>query len=135
MAALRAKYAELLGQLRECRKNARRLHTDLAHVEGTIRLFAPDWDSGTAKAKRPRKPSRWAKPKQGVRLYLAVLRDADRPLTAAEIAERALRIGGYPAADRATLKAMVGPINGVLGRRADHVERLPGRPARWRICP
>lgn len=65
LSALRAKYDELLGQLRECRKQNRRLHTDLAHIEGTIRLFTLDWDSGTAEAKRPRKPSRWAKPKEG----------------------------------------------------------------------
>lgn len=64
-----------------------------------------------------------------------MLRKAKRPLTAVEIAERALKIGGYPVADNAALKAMVGPINGVLGRRPNHVERLPGRPAHWQWVP
>jgi hypothetical protein len=133
LSALRGKYDELLGQLHESRRNAARIHDDLDHIEGAIRLFDPGWQRSTAKARKPHRPSRWSKPKEGVRLYLAVLREADGPLTAVEIAERALRIGGYPAAGRTALKTMAGPINGALGRRADHVERLPGRPARWRL--
>jgi hypothetical protein len=133
LSALRAKYDELLGRLRQSRRDAARIQDDLDHVAGAIRLFDPDWDRGSAKARRPRRPSRWTRPKEGVRLYLDVLREADRPLTAIEIAERALRIGGYPPAGPLALKAMIGPINGALGRRPDFVERLPGRPAKWRL--
>jgi hypothetical protein len=133
LSALRAKYDELLGQLDSSRRRTARLHDDLAHVEATIRMFDPEWDKASASAKRPHRPSRWAKRKEGVRLYLQALREAEEPLTARDIAERALRLGGYPFASPAALKAMIRPVTSALSRRPDFVERLPGRPARWRL--
>jgi hypothetical protein len=58
VSALRANYAELLGQLRQCEQRADGFRDGLTHISATIQLFDPAWDGATVSAKRPKKPSR-----------------------------------------------------------------------------
>lgn len=133
LSALRSKYAELMGQLRLLERDAERLRVDLYHVECAMRLFSPDSEMPTAK--RPRKANRWSVGGNGTRMALAVLRDADGPLTAHEIALEAMRRAQMPTDDGIVVKAVASSLRGSLKRRAGKgVVMVDGFPKRWALA-
>ena len=133
LSSLRSKYAELMGQLRLLERDAERLRVDLSHVECAMRLFSPDCEMPTAK--RPRKANRWSVGGSGTRMALAVLRDADRPLTAHEITLEAMRRAQMPTDDGIVVKAVASSLRGSLKRRVGKgVVMADGYPARWALA-
>ena len=102
-------------------------------MDATLRLFAPNQSLSKPSAR----PS-WLRRGEGSRLALGVLRDADRPLTAGEIAE--LLLAGKPAsaaparARDALHKTVQAALNN--GRNKGIIERTGGRgaAATWQIA-
>ncbi len=45
VSGLVAKRAELAGQVEQCRLELERLVADMGHLDGSIKLFAPDYKS------------------------------------------------------------------------------------------
>lgn len=133
LSALRSKYAELMGQLRLLERDAERLRVDLSHVECAMRLFDAECELPTGR--RPRKPNRWSVGGNGTRMALAVLRDADRPLTAHEITLEAMRRAQMPTDDGIVVKAVASSLRGSLKRRVGNgVVMVEGFPARWGLA-
>ena len=86
--SLKAKRAELDGELMETEKHAARLRADLDAIDRAIKVFDP-----TIELSKIRPIVRRARPRLFAhghfsRVVLDVLRRADRPLTFREIAER-----------------------------------------------
>jgi hypothetical protein len=134
ISALNAKYARLTGQLRKLDRQSEVLRRDISAVEATIRLFRKDWQGEGIAAVAPIKPSRWGGRGQGVRLALDVLRGAEHPLTAREVATGAFRMQGLALPDSKTITAVAGSIEQCLARRAGNgVNRIDGKPPRWSI--
>ncbi len=132
--ALRGKYARLIGEAEHHECEAARLRALAGHVEIAAKLFDDGLDLSDTRPIQPRNYNRWKQRGIGLRVFLTVLREAGRPLTSLEIAERALAFDPDAGSDRATVKALVGPINKALVKRCDDVVAIEGRPRRWAIC-
>jgi hypothetical protein len=83
--ALRAKRAELAGQVQELERQASRARARLSHIDETIKMFSPETDPESIKPKRTFYRSRYFGRGEFARLCLDALRSADGPLTTAEI--------------------------------------------------
>ena len=92
ISGLEARYARLLGRL--AKEGSQRVAADLCHIEAVIRMFDPHWSPDTVKPIAPRTPIRWRRKGDGCHHALQVLREADRPLSATEIATRAIARSG-----------------------------------------
>jgi hypothetical protein len=135
LAALARLHAELGGALLENRKRGQKLESDMLHVEAVIRLLAPNYNVRGIAARRRYKSNEWFERGTIVRHALDVLRLAERPLTAAEIAERMLTARGIK---DATVKQSRDLQAGVLrslrnyeGRTVEHMAE--GTPLRWAL--
>lgn len=132
--ALKGKYARLLGEAIVHEREAVRLRHMLANIEVSISLFDDRIIAQSIKPIRPHKPSRWGKRGGGVQIYLEILRKADRPLTTLEIATKAAAFDVHADCSKASIKALVGPINKSLGLRIGKGAVLvDGHPKRWLI--
>ena len=134
ITALNAKYARLTGELQKLNRQADRVQADIAHVEATIRLFRADWAGEAIKAIGPIKPSRWKRRGQGLVTALNIMREADGPMTAREIAAKALAAHGITLPDGKTLSTIAGSLAASLERRVGNgVAMIDGRPKRWQL--
>ena len=101
---------------------------NLYHVECVIRMFAPDWTPARPIAPRgPKKLGRYGAMTRGA---IAVLREADRPLSARELAVQVLAKEGKD--DPALIWAVMGCLVTTLAKR-DSIIRHEGFPLRWSI--
>ena len=112
VSALRSKYSELLGLLQKPEKEVEALRAGLAHIEATIRLFKPGWDSATVSGTWPKVPVRWRRQGTGIRTALEIMRQDDRALTAHELALQVMRRNGQPTDDAAAVKAVACSMRG-----------------------
>lgn len=134
ITALNAKYARLTGELQKLNRQADKVRADLAHIEATIRLFRADWVGEAVKAIGPIKPSRWKRRSQGLVAALNIMREAGGPMTAREIAARALSAQGIELPDGRTLSAVAGSLTKSMERRIGNgVTMIEGRPRRWQL--
>ncbi len=131
VTALRRKYAELKGEL----KYAAALDTGplvlaINQVGCVLRMFSPDEDLTAIAPVRPYAHDRraWA------RTALDILRTANRPMTARELARRVLAAtGAAPTPD--TLSSVECSLHAVLGRLEGRgVVREDGEPKRWLVA-
>jgi hypothetical protein len=130
--SLERKYARLLG--RALKAPSKAISRDIAHVEAVIRMFDPNWCGASIQPVAPRTPCRWRKRGDGLRLALQVLREADGPLSATEIATRALTISGRATPSESDHRIIGTDLSYLLRRHlgAALVE-IEGRPRRYQI--
>jgi len=76
VAALISKRAELAGLIEHQQKEMRRLADDLAHLDATLRLFSPEIDLRTIRAKVHRVRNRFFRPGECQRMVLDIFREA-----------------------------------------------------------
>lgn len=121
--ALRRKYRELLGRGGSAE--------DLAHVAAVLLMFEPDEDLSTllpirayARAGRNRKRT-W------MRGAVDVLRTANAPMSAGEIAERVIAAQGLALTPKLRANVLNSLLIGL--RRKPGVFMHPGRPMRWSL--
>jgi hypothetical protein len=132
VGVLRKKRAEIFGRIIGLEKELRQQRADMKHVDATLRLFAP-----SQSLSKPSARPFWPRRGEGSRLVLGVLRDAEKPLTAGEIAEQLLAgkpAGAVPARARDALdKTVQAALNN--GRNKGLIERTGGRgiTATWQI--
>ena len=120
VTALRRKYAELKG-LGDTGA--------LVHVGATLLLFRPGEDLDAIPAIRPYRPKR----SKYLADALTVLRQANAPMSAREIARRVLEAHGVPLV-RHNLQRVECSLHAVLERlEGDGVERAEGSPKRWLV--
>ncbi len=120
VTALRRKYAELLG-LQDAQ--------GVAHVGATLLIFAPGEDLSAIAPVRPYKVER----ERWLPTVLDVLRTADHPMKAREIARRVMRLHGLEP-DHNRVVAISCGLQGTLGRLAEEgLVRAVGKPRRWTV--
>ena len=76
VTALISKRAELAGLIEHHQKEMGRLADDLAHLDATLKLFSPEIDLRTIRAKAHRMRSRLFRPGECQRLVLDIFREA-----------------------------------------------------------
>lgn len=112
--ALKRKRAEITGEIARCHALLTKLSDDLEHLDGTIRLFAPDFVAESILPKVFTPPKSWSKRGEMSRAVLSILRVAKGPQTAREIAAQIVAQRG--------LEHDPGILN-VMTRRVGHVLR------------
>lgn len=90
VSGLVAKCADLAGLLDHHRKEIERIGGDIRQVEATIKIFSPDTDLRSIRAKTHQERSVIFRPGEAPRSILDVLRKAGEPLTSREMVERIL---------------------------------------------
>ena len=76
----------------------RRMIADLDHLDASIRIFAPELATETIKS-RPNPPQHQALRGEVKRIILDALREAEHPITSADIAQRVMGARCLPASD------------------------------------
>lgn len=85
LAALKEKRATIAGEIELAKRKLAWLQQQLGHVDATLALFDPSLEPSTIPNRRPRTHINLFRQGELSRLVLGALRDAERPLTTAEI--------------------------------------------------
>ena len=88
VSSLISKRAELLGQISVHKKEIQRISAALSHIDHTIKLFSPEFDLRTVKAKRTNQRNPYFAKGELQSLLLDCLRDFNQPLSCKEISSR-----------------------------------------------
>jgi hypothetical protein len=105
ISALVKKRAELAGRIEHLQDQLRQAVIDLDNVDHTIHLFDPTIELLEIKS-RPVPPRHQAFKGEVTRIVLAALRNAKKPLTTAEIAQRVMAERGLDTANVRLTKTM-----------------------------
>lgn len=140
VGALREKRAEISGLILELEKELRQRRADLTHLDATLKVFAPDLSPQSIKPRRPSGRNRWFRHGERTRLVLDLLRLAQHPMTAMEIAEQLMEMKDIDRADALAREALRKTVLSLLdvGKAKGHIERIEGGPGEgvsWRIAP
>lgn len=132
------KRAELAGDIERTHERLRQLVNDLDHIDGTLRIVAPDMELEAIRPKAFRPPDDWARRGQMSRLVLSILRTAKEPLTTREIAAQMLLERAMDAEDQRMLRTMTKRVGVALRDQRDKGRAAsvdgPGQFQLWRIC-
>jgi hypothetical protein len=134
ISALRAKRAELSGDLIAAQKQLEKIRDDLDAVDRTLRVFDPRHHPEKIRPVLKRKGDRMFGYGECTRAILNVLRDTPEPMTTAELVEGVAldcRIATEAPHVAATLLARVRAALAKLGKRG--VVSGEGKPARWSV--
>ncbi|MFZ6675240.1 hypothetical protein [Undibacterium sp. Xuan67W] len=94
VSGLVLKRAEVAGQIASFKTEIIRLQGALSHLDGSIKLFAPEFDLRTVKAKRTNKRNQYFAKGEAQRMVLDAMREAGKPLNSREITDRLLKRKG-----------------------------------------
>lgn len=114
LEALKRKRAEITGEIARCHASLTNLSADLEHLDGTLRLFAPDFVAESVLPKVFTPPKSWSKRGEMSRAVLSILRVAKGPQSSREIAAQIVAQRG--------LESDPGILN-IMTRRVAHVLR------------
>jgi hypothetical protein len=108
VSALANKRAEIAGLIGRAQQQLGQLRADLAHVDATIRLFAPAMEPETIPAKRIRQSALSFERGELSRRALDALRRAGAPIRAPDLVRAVMIDIGLDPADRASFAASSG---------------------------
>ena len=125
-------HAELAGKLLANKREAIRLRTAMMQVEAVVKMLQPDFNVCGIAAKRRNKSNPWFKRGTPFRSAVDVLRRAEAPMTAREIAD-ALVADKAPQATRKQAIDLQAAILAALRKRDGAIVVGAGAPARWQL--
>src|SRR5436853_7882758 len=105
LTGLMAKRAEVAGRIEHAQDQLRQLVIHLDHIDAAFHIFDPSIELEEIKA-RPVPPKHQAFRGQVTRIVLTALRNAKKPLTTADIAQRVMAERGLDTANAQLLKTM-----------------------------
>lgn len=127
-------HAELAGKILDNRAEAERLRLSMIHVEAVLKLLDPTFEVRRIAVRR-RKPNPWFRRGTVWRAVMDVLREAQGPLTAAEIVARMLAAKGVTEADPKAVRELEGAVRAALQKRIEMgVSSDGGHPVRWTLA-
>jgi hypothetical protein len=127
-------HQELAGKIIDNRSEARRLAQSMRHVEAVLKLLDPEYNLRRISIRR-RKPNPWFKRGTVFRSAIDVLRTAEKPRSAQEIAEAMLVTKGVTTVDRQALRDLTGAVQSSLrNHKGGTVNGDGGRPERWGLA-
>jgi len=113
LEGLKRKRAEITGEIARLQARWSVLTKDLEHVDGVLRMLAPDFVTESILPKVFTPPASWSKRGEMSRGVLNILRMAKEPLTTREIAATIIKQRGLEPED-ATLNIMTRRVAGCL---------------------
>jgi len=97
VSGLAAKRSELTGLILDYQKKIDQMRVAVGHLDASIKLFAPDYDLRTVRAKVPRQRNSYFKPGECQRLVLEIFRDAGgAALSSRQIGDHLVQRKGLP---------------------------------------
>jgi hypothetical protein len=134
VSSLREKRLELAGILDDLERQANARRADLAHLDATIRLFAPNDILDAGQPALRRRYNEWFRPGECRRKIHDVLRDAVEPMTTREIVEKIMAARGLSSDDARARELIHKTVLGSLNRAAETIERTQAAgSAAWRV--
>lgn len=112
------KRGEVAGEIASLHDRINQLVKDLDHIDGTLRIVAPDMPVESIRPKMFRPPEDWSKRGQMSRIVLNILRQAKEPLTSREIAAQLILERGM-AMDDKLLRLMTKRVGVALRDKRD----------------
>ena len=139
VSALREKRAVVAGLIDRLERKLEQHRADLMHIDGVLRLFAPEHDPAEIKPRRTyKRQTRYFARGQLARLCHDAFRAADGALvTTDDIARRVIEAKGFDAGDSLLRAAIRGQVLITLRafRKRGLVEQIGlGRGVRWRLA-
>jgi len=139
ISALREKRAKVAGCIARLERQLDQRRADLTHIDGVLRLFAPDNDPELIRPKRSyARRTRYVARNELSRLCSDVLRAANGKLTTTdEIAGNLIDAKGFDPADAALRKAISKQVLTIMRsfRKRGTVEQIGlGRGVRWKLA-
>lgn len=116
VTGLVSKRSEVAGQIASYQTEIIRLKDALAHLDGSIKLFAPEYDLRTAKVKRTTTRNQYFKQGEAQRMTLDVMRETGAPMNTREITTLLLKRKGIDA-DAALVARIQKNVIAVLHRQ------------------
>jgi hypothetical protein len=126
-------HAELAGKLLENKRAGIRLRTAMMQVEAVLKMLQPDFNISRIAPKRRVLGNPWFKRGTLYRSAIDVLRRAERPMTARDIAD-VLIAGKSPEPTRKQAIKLQAAILAALRKRNGEVVVGEGAPARWKLA-
>jgi hypothetical protein len=136
LSGLKRKRAEIAGQVAYLKKQIRRHQATLAHLDASIKLWAPDTRPDRIPNRRVYVRNRVFKPGEMPRLALDVLRTATEPMTTAEIGVAMIARKGVATEEPNLVRFTCDRSGAVLAKleKRKLVERVDGGPVlRWKV--
>ena len=110
---------------------------DMGHLDGSIKLFAPDYKLESIRTKTPRRRNRFFRQGECQRLVLEILRDAEVPLSVRHITEIILQRKGLemnPAMIEQVSKNTRGVVMRLGGNNVVRSAGVDGTSKTWKVC-
>jgi hypothetical protein len=137
LPGLKRKRAEIAGIVADLKKQIRRHQATLAHLDASIKLWAPDTRPDRIPNKRLYVRNRVFKPGEMPRLALDILRTATESMTTAEIGAAMIARKGASVADEPNLLRFTSDRASMVLAKLEKrklVERVDGGPVlRWQL--
>jgi hypothetical protein len=131
ISALRNKRAELSGELIAAEKRILQLRDDIASLDRTIRVFDPTAEPHTILPILRRKKPTLIPRGQCSRAVLDMVRLADNPMTAREIAVQLAARYQMDASNADAMKALIAKVRNTLARQKGLTSELRGDTKAW----
>jgi hypothetical protein len=134
IATLERLHMEVGGKLLKNRQQARLLGQQMLHVEAVIKLLDPSFNLARITVKR-RKANGWFKRGTLYRKALDVLRTAEHPLTATDIAWKMLEAAEIKNASKTDAQVVAqGLLRSLISHNGKGVNNVAeGKPAKWKL--
>ena len=137
ISALIRKRAELAGRIEHLQDELRQAVIDLDNVDHTIHLFDPSIELQEIKA-RPVPPRHQAFKGEVTRIVLTALRNAKKPLTTADVAQRVMAERGLDTSNARLVRTMQKRAGACLRhwekRGTARKQPGPGQFVRWELA-
>jgi hypothetical protein len=135
VTALIAKYAELSGRKEACEKESAALWEYMMHIQATLSLFKEGFDITSILPKHQYKRNPALKKGEGIREAYSILRTANEPMTAYELALRILSARGIAEPSKAMVQNLRNSIGTCLKKKEKEgvVVSDGSHPKRWKL--
>lgn len=139
VSGLVTKRAEIAGQIDAFQAEISRLQSAIGFLDGSIKLFAPDYDLRTIKGKRTNQRNQYLEHGEGQRFTLDILRTGGNALCSREIADQIIKMKGIQADSHAIAqiqKNVLVVLHRLEERKivASHPDTMNGRDVlKWKL--
>ena len=132
--ALLKLHAELGGRIKENKREAEKLRADMKHVEAVLHLLQPGFNARQIAPRRRYNPNPLFKRGHVFRAVLDLLRTAQEPMSAEEIAVALFRSKGVEEPTREQRRNLYGAVSASLrNNEGKSVAGDTNRPRRWHL--
>lgn len=116
VSGLVAKRSELSGLMAQHQQAIQQLSASIINLDGAIKLFDPDYDLRTIKAKAPRQTNIWFEHGEAGRMVLDMLRESIVPLSTRQIGEAMITAKGVTVTGAQEWDSVLKPVLGAAQR-------------------